>query len=227
MKPKIDVTPKPEGPKRWSYSAWSTYTECGFRFKMRYIDKAPEPPSRAMARGTDLHTKAEYWLGGKITGPLPKGLKKLEVEFKGLRALGSAVKVEAWWSVTRDWMPKKFSWLLGKSDVHVADNSELTVIDHKSGRIYADKHAQQAGLYSALGFAHYPKVKTINAEFWYLDQGEVLTWSWTRDQMKGLQAEWTRRGDEVMAAKNLEARPGYYCKWCPYSKLVGGPCKAG
>jgi len=227
MKPKIDVTPKLEGPKRWSYSAWSTYTECGLRFKFRYIDKAPEPPSAAMARGTDLHTKAEYWLDGKITGPLPKGLKKLEAEFKGLRALGSAVKVEAWWSVKQDWMPTKFGWLLGKSDVHVADNSELTVIDHKSGRIYAEKHAQQASLYSALGFAHYPKVKKVTAEFWYIDQGEVLTWEWTAAQVKDLQAEWGRRGEEVMAANNLEARPGYYCKWCPYSKAVGGVCKAG
>jgi hypothetical protein len=224
------VVPKTEpGPvKRWSYSAYATYSECGFRFKMRYIDKAPEPPSPAMARGTDMHTKAEYWLQGKLTGPLPKSLQKLSAEFRGLRALGEAVKVEAWWGVTDKWMPQSYGgWLVGKADAHVADNTELTIIDHKSGRVYAEKHEKQASLYSALGAAYYPNVKKINAEFWYLDQGWVLTWSWTQAQALALQKVWGERGNEVMAAKDLSARPGFYCKWCPYSKEVGGVCKAG
>jgi hypothetical protein len=230
LKKKIAVVPKPELLlKRWSYSAWALYEECGLHFKARYVDKAPEPPSPAMARGNDAHTKAEYWLKGKLPGPVPRGLQKLEAQFNGLRAMGDAVKVEAWWGVDTQWRPMdRNSWLVGKVDAHVQDGSELIIIDHKTGRIYADKHEKQASLYTALGAAFYPKVKKVITEFWYLDQGETLTWSWPAAQLPGLQKMWGARGAQVMAPTNFEARPGYYCKWCPLSREHNnGPCTKG
>lgn len=210
--------------KRWSYSSWATYNDCGARFKFRYIDKLPEPPSAAMARGTDIHTIAEYWLDGKLKGPLPPKLKKLEAEFKGLKKLKP--QVEAWWGVDEKWQVKQEeSWLVGKVDAHVFHENVLTVIDHKTGKIYADKHEKQASLYAAIGAAFYPKAESVRAEFWYLDQGTVLTWEWQPKEVKKLQKAWTERGRDVMSAKRLDARPSFYCKWCPYSKGVGGPCQ--
>jgi hypothetical protein len=110
----------------------------------------------------------------------------------------------------------------------VRDGDALVIIDHKTGRIYADKHEKQASLYTALGASFYPKVKKVIAEFWYLDQGEVLTWEWPASQLAGLQTMWGARGQRVMNADNFEARPGYYCKWCPLSRAHnGGICKVG
>ena len=114
MKKKADVVAKSEAApalKRWSYSSWALYDECGLHFKARYLDKVPDPPSHAMARGTDIHTKAEYWLQGKLKGPLPKGLQKLAPQFQGLKAMGKDVQVEAWWGVDQKWMPMNFSGL--------------------------------------------------------------------------------------------------------------------
>jgi hypothetical protein len=214
--------------KRWSYSSWSLYNECGARFEARYLNKLPEPPSPAMARGTDLHTKAEYWVQGKLKGPVPNGLKKLEAEFGSLRAMKP--RVEQWFGVNQNWTVAKYdSWCVGKldADVLVDGGKELIIIDYKSGRVYADKHQQQASLYTALGAAHFPKVDKITAEFWYLDQGDVLTWSWPATQFAGLQKEWGAKGAEVMAHPNLEPRPGYYCRWCSLSKQNGGACPKG
>jgi PD-(D/E)XK nuclease superfamily len=214
--------------KRWSYSSWSSYEECGARFAARYLEKIPEAPSPAMARGTDIHTKAEYWLQGKLDGPVPNALKKMEAEFNGLRALKP--RVEQWYGVNKDFSVAKYnSWCVGKidADVLVDDGKELIVIDHKSGRMYADKHQEQASLYGALGLAHFPKVKKVTAEFWYLDMGETLTWSWSAAQAKTLQAKWITRGIDVMEHKNLEPRPGYQCRWCSLSKANGGNCKVG
>lgn len=227
MKKKIPVTAKVASVlKRWSYSAYACYFECGLRFKDRYIDKIPEPPSQAMARGTDLHTKAEYWVQGKLKGPLPTGLKKLETEFQNLRLLKP--RVEQWYGVDENWAVKKYeSWCVGKLDADVVVDDELIIIDYKSGRIYADKHQQQASLYAALCAPHFPKVKKITAEFWYLDQSDTLTWSWNANQIPGLQKTWGERGREVMSARNLEPRPGYQCKWCMRSKANGGTCKVG
>jgi hypothetical protein len=215
--------------KRWSYSSWSLLNECALRFKSRYIDKQPEAPSEAMARGTDVHTKAEYWLQGKLKGPVPKALSKLEKEFNALRQMKP--RIEQWYGVNQDWSVANYnSWCVGKVDADVLDGDTLVIIDHKTGRIYADKHKEQASLYAALGAAHFPKVKSIELEFWYLDQGDVLTWKWDQAGARALQPLWGARGDAVMNAEargEFEPTPGQYCRWCKLSKANGGNCKAG
>lgn len=229
MKKKAAVEPKPVKVEllRWSYSSWSTYDECGARFAFRYSQKIPDKPSPAMARGTEIHTDAEMWTQTTKKVPLPPNLKKLAPQFEALRK--AKPQVEAWWGVDKEWKPVKYGgWLVAKIDAFVQVKNELIIIDHKTGRVYADKHEKQASLYAALGGIFFPKVKRVVAEMWYLDQGSTLTWEWNREQVEQYQALWDRRGKEVMAHPNLNPRPGWYCKWCPYSKAnAGGACKAG
>ena len=223
-KPRATAVTELPKPERWSYSSWATYNECGARFMYRYLMKMPEPPSPAMARGTDIHAKAEQFVKGNIRG-LPPSLNKFAPAFAALKNMKPAV--EEWWGVDEAWAPKtRGSWLVAKVDVSVVEKKVSTVIDHKTGKMYPDKHVKQASLYTAMDAALHPGRDLYRAEFWYLDLGEVLTWEWTPKETVKLQKEWTERGQAVMRADRLHPSPGYYCKWCPYASGVGGPCKA-
>ena len=52
--------------KAWSYSRYATYALCPLQFKLRYIDKIPEPQSPAMARGDRIHKEIARWLTGLV-----------------------------------------------------------------------------------------------------------------------------------------------------------------
>lgn len=208
----------------WSYSSWSTFQSCPAKYKYRYVDNLPDPGTYATVRGTDVHTKAEEFLKGNISG-VPRDLRKFSSELSALRKHDPSV--EAWWRVDRQWRPVEYphGWFVGKTDAYLVLDGDLHIIDFKTGRVYPDKHADQGAAYAALGAAHY-RVEKVSVEFWYLDSGETLSWEYGRKSLKDEQERWTQRGIEVMSAREFPATPNYTCKWCPYKSSEGGPCTA-
>jgi CRISPR/Cas system-associated exonuclease Cas4 (RecB family) len=197
-----------------------------------------------MARGTDIHAKAEHFVAGTIRG-VPPALKGWGPELEGLKRAGA--KVEEWWAVSPTWQPMSTpssQWLVGKTDAYVLENevpgsermgggkvrkkepAQVTVIDYKTGRIYGEKHQAQASLYASLAKAYFPSAVQVHVEFWYLDQNHVLPWTYGEAKLKDLQRIWRERGEELLSAKKFPTKPGKYpCKWCAYGKSKGGPCK--
>lgn len=210
--------------KHWSFSAWERHDQCPLRYRLRYIDRLPEKPNKFAARGNEIHSMGEGYLLGNITG-IPTSFKDFSSELRGLKR--AKAEPEQWCNVTREWQPcgKEGSWIVSKLDARVRDPKVSHIIDFKSGKIYPDKHSLQGSLYAAIEGAHSPGL-TVKVEMWYLDQDDVLSWTYKPDDIKREQAEWTARGEALQAAKDFPPKPSYLCNWCDYATKNGGTCDA-
>jgi hypothetical protein len=208
--------------------------KCPYAFKLAYIDKLRGPSVPAMERGTHLHSLAEHYLLGDITGGVPKQLRKIETEFKALKA--EKPTVEKFWGLTADWEPaKEKGWVVARTDAFIPPNKKrnvLDIIDHKSGRIYPE-HDKQGSLYSAIGFGLYPNVDEIDVSFFYIDQGVSTSYKYTRAKLKHGMNYWLAEGEKLMSTTKFLPTPSKdACGWCGFrsdKKLANGergPCKA-
>ena len=219
--------------RHWSYSSWSLLKKCAAAFKYGQIDKLRGPSVPAMERGTRIHSLAENYLNGGITGGVPPDLRKLSTEFKNLKRAKPIV--EKFWGLDPDWKPMEYGWVVAKTDAAVEptkkDNS-LVVVDHKTGRVYPD-HDDQGSLYAAVGFGMYPKVEKVEVEFFYVDQGIVSPYEFSRKKLISLSEYWMEEGAKLMSTRKFLPTPSESaCRWCGFrsdKRLANGdrgPCDA-
>lgn len=217
----------------WSYSSWGAMRKCPQAFYYGQILKLRGPPVPAMERGTMIHSLAEHYLIGDITGGVPLPLRKLSKEFRALKDANPIV--EQYWGVSSEWKPMKYGWLVAKTDAAVLPTKKeniLIVVDHKTGREYPE-HPDQGSLYGSVGFGLFPNVDKVEVEFFYTDQGYVRTFKFTRAQLRWNVKYWLEQGRKLMATKSFLPTPSHNaCDWCGFrsdKKLAGGkpgPCTA-
>jgi hypothetical protein len=206
---------------------------CPAALKYGYLMNLKGPFVRAMERGSLIHSLAEHYLKGTITGGVPPQLIKLKKEFVALKAEHPIV--EKYWGVSRRWEPMEYGWCTAKTDAAVEPTKKLPIldiVDHKSGREYPD-HEHQGSLYAAVGFALYPKIEGANATFFYVDQGTAPTFEFTRPQLVYAVKYWREEGLALMSMKKFLPTPSPdACRFCNYrsdKKLADGkpgPCEA-
>lgn len=225
-----------QGAKRlltaWSFSRWKTYNTCPAQAKFRYVDKVPEPSSDAMDRGTEVHTQIAQYLRGDIEGPIP-GWTYFESLFRQLRALNPLVEQE-WgynskWGIT-GWFGSD-TWFRSKLDTAVLyEDFTADVVDFKTGKPRPDETALQAELYALSVFARYAVATHVTVRFWYLDleqAGKEVVYRFSKAMVPALLDKWTKRGEKMLNDTIMAPIPGQHCKWCPFAKSTGGPCKYG
>jgi len=212
--------------KTWSFSRWTTYRDCAFRAKCKFILRLPEPPSPSMERGNLIHKMAEDFTRGKIK-KLPLELSKFSKEFQTLRRVKAVVEEQ--WAFTENWeLCDWFSpaaWLRIKMDVHYVVKKLLRIRDHKTGKP-KESHLEQLSLYGLGGLLRYPKVEDVEAALLYLDVGGTPpTEVFSRSQLATLKKEWRQKVQPMLNDKRFLPKPSFACSWCPFSKAKGGPCK--
>jgi len=211
-------------PKRWSYSALSTYNECPAKYAYSYIHNLPWPSSAAMERGTRLHSQAEDYMNDPAM-PVPYDLRKIGRDLDRFRTAGA--KAEEVWLVTKDWQPTEDqgeAWVKAIVDVHWIENNVLHLRDYKSGREYPS-HRDQLGLYSILGLLKYPHVERAECGATYIDGGYTgMEGSIIRPMLPKLIEKWDAQARRMEADEDFIANPGSACRWCPYKSSDGGPC---
>ena len=227
----------------WSYSRYKDWVTCPYKCYLKHVMKIREPDQPAMARGTFIHKVAEDLAQGKITwdeaqvlakqagdkklyGPKAKEITLLPFKKDFELAAKSKPVVEEQWGFSAEWEEVGWfgprTWLRVKLDLNFATGKTvLSVIDHKSGRIYPD-HAEQADLYALSSFIKYPHVKKIVVGFWYLDLGEKTFAKFDRSEMPALIKRWEDKTRPMMNDTIYPCRPGPYCRWCFHSKYFAG-----
>lgn len=231
----------------WSYSRYADYKQCPLRFKLKYLDKLPEPGSPAMQRGSDVHKEGENYLTvrgpkrGQKSIPVPESYKHFAEEMEQLRALNPMVEQQ--WGFTRQWTPTGWfgsdTWLRIVCDVVVKyDDATVDLIDFKTGRKY-DTNEEQVELFSTAPFIKWSDVGLVQTRLWYLDQpkdNEVLR-TYARDTgvqdddgnnvktFDEIRREWEDKIVPMFKDKRFAPTPNDKCKWCNFSKAKGGPCK--
>lgn len=210
----------------WSYSRFATYEECPAKAKYKFIDKLPEPPSPAMERGNQIHKLAEEYTKGNIK-KLPQELIQFKEEFELLRE--SKPIVEETWAFTSKWHITTWNdwqncWLRVKTDAACVEDDWLYVIDHKTGK-KRDGYDAQLNLSALAGMLIFPKVKFVSTQLWYLDSGEQVTKDYNAEEMPQLMLDWVKKTRAMLSDTRFAPKPGNGCRWCPFSKSKGGPCK--
>lgn len=231
-KKKYDPLANLRWPGFWSYSRWSVANKCMARYMYQCLLKLPQPESPPMLRGQAIHTKGEKYLDGSAKN-VPKEYRLFADELKAIKKLKA--DAESSFAFTKTWKttsPTDWAhcWLRIKIDAFVGGKDEATIIDFKTGKPYKDT-IEQSELYAVGAFQAFPKLDKIDAEFWYLDSGEVVDYFYARTEFKALKRKWATRGRELLAARQFpETTNAYNCKYCPFAsnaKLANGkpgPC---
>ena len=237
--------------KAGSFSRLSTFQECARRAQLAYIEKIKEPdrgPGPLTSpdgvkewhndRGLRIHQLADDFVNGTLGPTLPPDLTKFKKEYKELRKLhkkGKVVTEQMWcfdsnWEVCAcdDWDKIYFRIVTDATVFHT--KTTATVIDYKTGRKYGNevKHGQQAQLYQLGGFLRYPDLEEITTEIWYLDQNEISTMEFTRNQGMRFFKHWDGRMKDMINETEFKPTPNVHsCRWCPYKPGKTGDCSVG
>lgn len=220
----------------WSHSTLKTYESCPYRIYISKVKKVTEDFGPAAKRGTEIHEQAEHYVKGEL-GELPDTLRKFKNEFEELNSLyaDSKVELEGEWGFTIDWEacgwmdPKVWARVKLDAIVH-EDESSARVIDYKTGKKFGNEitHSQQGVTYAIATFFRFPLLESINTEFWYLDHGETLEQTYTRDEAMVFMPKLQQRAIEMTTATKFPPNPSNYnCKWCSYKNGEFPICEWG
>lgn len=236
--------------KAGSFSRLSIHQECARRAYLAYIEKIKEPdrgPGPLTApdgtkewhndRGSRIHQLAQDYVEGLIN-VFPNELRKFKKEIEELRKRFKSGKVftEEMWCYTKDWMPCAsddwdniyFRMITDITIFHTKKNA--TVIDYKTGRKFGNeiKHGQQAQLYQLGAFLRYPDLEEVTTEIWYIDQDEIATMEFTRNQGMRFFKHWDNRMKTMTQDVEFKPNPNMNsCRWCPYKPSRSGDCSVG
>jgi hypothetical protein len=205
------------------------YELCPLKYKLKHIDKLPEPHSPAFARGNTVHKQAADYLEGKLLEPTDEIRNFGTRYFDELKELNPVVEQQ--WGFTSSWKPTgwfgKDVWLRAVLDALVIyPDATADVIDHKTGKKYGSNEDQMA-LFATVTFARHPSVKKVTTRLWYLDSGDEDIVEFERTQFPEMKAEWEKRAAYALNAKDFPPRPNDKCRFCPWSASQGGQCRFG
>jgi CRISPR/Cas system-associated exonuclease Cas4 (RecB family) len=224
--------------KSWSYSTYTMWKRCAQRIYYSKIEKLPDPLGPAVQRGIEVHDLAEAYVKGKITEFPTKGPGKILIPFTSdLDEVKrhATVQTEVEFTFTKDWKPTHWrdwdnAWVRAKLDVlYRPERNHFVLIDYKTGQVR--DYEKQTELYALCCFLKYKSAEEVTTEIWYLDHPDeelaITTYDYSRDELEKLKEEWERLVKPLMADMTYRPYPGADCKWCPFSKIKGGPCEAG
>jgi PD-(D/E)XK nuclease superfamily len=223
--------------KSWSFTRFDDWNRCPAYAKYKHLDKLPEPKSEAMQRGADIAKASEEYLL-KRTNRLRPELKTFAEHYKFYRSIKGLV-VEENWGFDVNWNPVPWDdWnrcvLRVKIDIgyHWMEDNSFNVRDGKTGKFRPEQNSKyelQLQLYAAAASARFPEVRHVTTQLLYTDLGitypEEEPQEYSMKECKAIIKDWDKRIKPMFADTTFAPRPGDYCRWCPFSKSKGGPCK--
>lgn len=229
-------------PFSWSYSALSTYEACPLQIKLKRIDRMPEPPrpyDNPLERGNREHKRYEKYVQGDSNALADSEAKKLEPLMPALDMLrdlypSGTVETEQDWILNDEWefVEKSQLWLWIKMDVCVQHKQVATVvvIDYKTGKSQykMTDHIQQAQLYAGVAALKHEWAETVITEMWYVDEGHIKPFTYTRDEALAFIGRFDRRAHRMYEDKLFRPNANVVtCRYCPYSPRGTGACPVG
>jgi hypothetical protein len=210
----------------WSYSRVTKWEECPAAAKYKFIMKIPEPQSPALARGSAIDDAITAYMRTP-RAKLPEAAKLFAKEFAALKKAKPIMQREL--AFRRDWTPCGWfdsdCWVRVKWDAGYVRPAVVKIVDFKTGKI-REEQKPQLRLYQLSGLLAEPSAPAANADYWYLDQGEIITLPpMERAQLAEEKQYWEARVEPYMRDRLFPPTPSYKCKWCPYRKEAKGPCE--
>lgn len=218
--------------KSWSFSRWDSHHTCPLRFKLKYLDKLPEPTPEAFLRGRKVHAAIAGYLqaapGGE--GELPPEAGKAAPVVQQLRGFANKV-VEQQWGYTVKWEPTGWfgptTWFRSVLDVGVIyDDNTAEVVDWKTGKPRGTYGAEME-LFAISLMQRAQHVTHVSTRLAFTDIKHEEFDEFPRAVLPALIAKWERQVAPMFEDTEYLPRPNEGCKWCAFSKSKGGQCRYG
>jgi CRISPR/Cas system-associated exonuclease Cas4 (RecB family) len=226
---------------RFSFSLWSTYHQCPFKYKQKYLLGVKEPFSGAAAeRGTKIHLMIEEYIRGYKTG-LPwdevGGAPKVPALGREHPMQGVVQRFHNWPTGNRhverkfgfdiDWNPypadRDDTAYVVVFDVAAYHNGVVEIGEWKSGKPYPI-HFEQRLFYALCGLKLWMPNKVIATSYYVDMTSEAKRITVTPDNEKELQEMWESRRETIANDQIMAPRPNDKCQWCFYRKSNKGNC---
>ncbi len=234
-KPKLKLAKLTTAPfTAWSLSRLKLYEKCPLQARLKHVEKLPETPNAAMARGDRIHKALEAYVktGGKVPMDLHAGLHDNIKWLRGQYTKRNA-NAEAELAFDRDWKP--VSWFSKDTYVRIKADAlylpkkaadTMKVIDYKTGQIREGEYDDTLELYGMSGLVAGAGA-TANGELWFTDHGVVVPAKkiMTLKDLPKLLKKWDDRVKPMLNDKRFAPRPGDHCRWCTWSNAKNGPCE--
>jgi hypothetical protein len=209
----------------WSISRLGMYERCPASAAYRHIQGIYTPQAPAASRGSDIHGSVERFLlrKQKFVHPAVKEYLPLLTKVRN-----ATPHVEHRLAVDEGWNPTDWHDCWGRSviDANTEEGNTLVIWEWKSGKIY-DDHKEQRKAYITFAHAHWPEHDYYEVRTVYFDQRKRHKLKVKPKQIKIYRDQFEERVGLMSVDNMYSPRPGWYCRWCGYSKYLGGPCRAG
>lgn len=231
---------QPSSTFRWSFSQWESYQQCPSKWNFQSRLKLPrKPPGPAAARGLLIHDSVEQYIKGGAEPDLHPAVDRKYIPIldafrehpNGDRHTEKKLAFDSDWYLCAP--ESKVAACVGVLDAarflrpHATDTGILHIGEWKSGKP-KDTHVDQRKLYAMFGMRTW-MADRVEVTTYYLEdtappQRLVLASETGYEKLKEL---WNSRISTMQRDQICAPRPGFYCRWCDYSKQAGGPCPFG
>jgi hypothetical protein len=212
----------------WSYSALSSYVNCPHRYYRERVTKDFKPDFNAphFKWGNDVHTALEHRL--RFGKALPANMAQYEEDAARIEAAQfpqGTMHVELEMCLDpqlrpTDWFSKDMSrpsWFRLKADVVLTNQGETLALigDWKTGKNWGTEG--QAKLNAAMAFIWWPTLNAVATQFIFLESGERVDSTFTRDQLPeliGPSLDTVRDVSQSYKTNTWVKRPSYMCRKC-------------
>ena len=211
--------------KTWSYSAATTYEQCGRKYYHLYVakDVKTDNNSPVLLYGNEVHKAAEEYIGkGK---KLPDKFVQFQPTLDKLKLIPGEKLCEYKMGLTKDLEPCGFFdsnvYWRGVADLLILDREKglATSCDYKTGKSSEKADMRQLSLLSIAIFKHFPEIKKIKAGLIFLVARDLVKDEHHADNIPDMWAEWAdliQRIEGSYESGVFNASPNYLCKnYCP------------
>ena len=206
-------------PFSWSFSKLKNFEVCPFKYLKVDVQKQFKEDTANLDWGNKVHDAMRLSL---TTGaPLPPEMDIWQHWADGIRALPGELLVEQKFAITREFVPCEYFapkvWFRSIVDALKIRAPFAGAFDWKTGKINHD--SVQLVLSTACIFAFHPEIEKVRTSFIWLQDNEVTTDDYTREDIKGAWPAILERVHELEASHEkmlFPPKPGGLCKnYCP------------
>ncbi len=219
--------------KAWSYSRFTLWEQCPYKFRLQNIDKLPTQTSEAMARGRRIHDDIAKYLKTPDTAPFPTGFEYQHGLIKEITTFDDKV-IEEQWGFDDHWRPtgwftkgKNATWLRNILDVGILyDDRTAETVDWKTGKPYGS-YDDQMEIFAITIFQRVKDCSHVTTRLAFVDHDHQEIGGFKREELEGLIQKWNAKVAPMFADEEFLPRPNDKCKFCDFSRNNGGPCRYG
>lgn len=219
-----------------SYSRITDFRTCPLKFRLKYIDKAPnfsEDSSKSphLVRGTNVHKGLENYIIKKNAGEeniRQSTLDEVEKTKPLIDNLMGFYKIHPEHQIAVDenfklvdWFSKE-AWFRVIYDM-IGFGQDLLVGDFKTGKLtdYSGSLQEPGQLHLAglIAMAVWPKFQEVRSMYIYVDHKKTIPVNLNREEhFELLKSKLVAEHNQINAEQDWEPCVNDFCKWCPATK---------